>query len=80
MSIGSNWIQNADKAPNIPLGENVRSRIQQFSLMNKFKKKVIRVSYLTIGLSSLPQNSKYKTFYSVFIQSNQLVAENLPCG
>ncbi|CAI9271480.1 unnamed protein product [Lactuca saligna] len=41
--LGSNWIQNADKAPNIPLGENVRSRIQQFSLMNKFKKKVIRL-------------------------------------
>ncbi|XP_076948172.1 calcium-dependent protein kinase 24-like [Bidens hawaiensis] len=37
------WIQNAHKVPNISLGENVRSRIQQFSLMNKFKKKVIRV-------------------------------------
>ncbi|KAL8255490.1 hypothetical protein R6Q59_030557 [Mikania micrantha] len=37
------WIQNAHKVPNIPLGENVRTRIQQFSLMNKFKKKVIRV-------------------------------------
>ncbi|KAK4795462.1 hypothetical protein SAY86_013456 [Trapa natans] len=37
------WIQNKDKAPNIFLGENVRSKIKQFSLMNKFKKKVLRV-------------------------------------
>lgn len=38
------WIYNADQVPNIPLGENVRARIKQFSLMNKFKKKVLRVS------------------------------------
>ncbi|XP_058202051.1 calcium-dependent protein kinase 24-like [Rhododendron vialii] len=37
------WIYNADQVPNIPLGENVRARIKQFSLMNKFKKKVLRV-------------------------------------
>ncbi|PWA39666.1 EF-hand domain pair, Serine/threonine protein kinase, striated muscle-specific [Artemisia annua] len=37
----SRWIQNADNVPDIPLGENVRAKIQQFSLMNKFKKKVI---------------------------------------
>ncbi|KAL7128116.1 hypothetical protein ABFS83_14G294400 [Erythranthe nasuta] len=41
--LGSQWIQNADKVPNIPLGERVRTRIKQFSLMNKFKKKVLRV-------------------------------------
>ncbi|CAK9141651.1 unnamed protein product [Ilex paraguariensis] len=39
----SRWIQSADKVPNVPLGENVRTRIKQFSLMNKFKKKVLRV-------------------------------------
>ncbi|XP_052173295.1 calcium-dependent protein kinase 24-like [Diospyros lotus] len=37
------WIHNAHQVPNIPLGENVRTRIKQFSLMNKFKKKVLRV-------------------------------------
>ncbi|KAI3716463.1 hypothetical protein L1987_67361 [Smallanthus sonchifolius] len=42
-ALENQWVQNAHKVPNIPLGENVRSRIQQFSLMNKFKKKVIRV-------------------------------------
>ncbi|GJY14747.1 calcium-dependent protein kinase 24-like protein [Tanacetum coccineum] len=42
-ALENQWIQNAHKVPNIPLGEHVRSRIQQFSLMNKFKKKVIRV-------------------------------------
>ncbi|KVI08278.1 Calcium-binding EF-hand [Cynara cardunculus var. scolymus] len=39
--LGSQWIQHAHNAPDIPLGEQVRARIQQFSLMNKFKKKVI---------------------------------------
>ncbi|KAJ0092003.1 hypothetical protein Patl1_26307 [Pistacia atlantica] len=37
------WIQNENHAPNISLGENVASRIKNFSLMNKFKKKVLRV-------------------------------------
>ncbi|CAD5313128.1 unnamed protein product [Arabidopsis thaliana] len=35
------WIQNAKKAPNVPLGDIVRSRLKQFSMMNRFKKKVI---------------------------------------
>lgn len=37
------WLQNAKKAPNVPLGENVRARLQQFSVMNKFKKKALKV-------------------------------------
>ncbi|XP_020589628.1 calcium-dependent protein kinase 29-like isoform X2 [Phalaenopsis equestris] len=37
------WLQNASSAPNIPLGEAVRSRLKQFLVMNKFKKKALRV-------------------------------------
>ncbi|CAI0397098.1 unnamed protein product [Linum tenue] len=37
------WIQNASQAPTVSLGENVGARIRQFSLMNKFKKRVLRV-------------------------------------
>ncbi|XP_062202674.1 calcium-dependent protein kinase 29-like [Phragmites australis] len=37
------WIQNASAAPNIPLGEAVRSRLKQFTAMNKFKKKALLV-------------------------------------
>ncbi|KDP42813.1 hypothetical protein JCGZ_23755 [Jatropha curcas] len=37
------WIHNASDVPNVALGENVRARIKQFSLMNKFKKRVLRV-------------------------------------
>ncbi|XVF37834.1 hypothetical protein REPUB_Repub20aG0045100 [Reevesia pubescens] len=37
------WIQNLEHAPNVNLGENVRTKIKQFSLMSKFKKKVLRV-------------------------------------
>ncbi|XWS13268.1 hypothetical protein CRYUN_Cryun36dG0023100 [Craigia yunnanensis] len=37
------WVQNLEHAPNVNLGENVRTRIKQFSVMSKFKKKVLRV-------------------------------------
>ncbi|KAF2550126.1 hypothetical protein F2Q68_00036949 [Brassica cretica] len=37
------WIQNAKKAPNIPLGDVVKSRLKQFSVMNRFKRKALRV-------------------------------------
>ncbi|KAE8691993.1 Calcium-dependent protein kinase 24 [Hibiscus syriacus] len=37
------WIQNLENARNVNLGEHVRTRIKQFSLMNKFKKEVLRV-------------------------------------
>ncbi|PNT64929.1 hypothetical protein BRADI_4g35100v3 [Brachypodium distachyon] len=37
------WIKNADKAPNVSLGELVRSRLKQFSSMNKFKKKALGI-------------------------------------
>ncbi|GAB4850785.1 Calcium-dependent protein kinase 24 [Ancistrocladus abbreviatus] len=37
------WLQNANKIPDVPLGENVMTRIKQFFLMNRFKKKVLRV-------------------------------------
>lgn len=38
------WIQNAKKASNVPLGDIVRTRLKQFSVMNRFKKKALRVS------------------------------------
>ncbi|KGN53027.1 calcium-dependent protein kinase 24 [Cucumis sativus] len=41
--LGHPWIQNKNQARNVSLGENVGIRIKQFTLMNKFKKKVLRV-------------------------------------
>lgn len=38
------WIQNAKKASNVPLGDVVRARLKQFSVMNRFKKRALRVS------------------------------------
>ncbi|CAL9070967.1 unnamed protein product [Musa textilis] len=48
--IDHSWLQNATKAPNVNLGETVRARLQQFSVMNKFKKKALRVvaEYLSV--------------------------------
>ncbi|KAK4362430.1 hypothetical protein RND71_017671 [Anisodus tanguticus] len=37
------WIQNAKKASNVPLGDIVRTRLKQFSIMNRLKKKALRV-------------------------------------
>ncbi|XWS60623.1 hypothetical protein CRYUN_Cryun07bG0051500 [Craigia yunnanensis] len=37
------WLQNAKKASNVPLGDIVRTRLKQFSVMNRFKKKALRV-------------------------------------
>ncbi|KAE9608465.1 putative protein kinase CAMK-CDPK family [Lupinus albus] len=44
------WLQNAKKAPNVPLGDIVRSRLKQFAVMNRFKKKALRVivEYLSV--------------------------------
>jgi hypothetical protein len=38
------WLQNIKKAPNVNLGETVKARLQQFSVMNKFKKHALRVN------------------------------------
>ncbi|KAK7262571.1 hypothetical protein RJT34_30145 [Clitoria ternatea] len=37
------WIQNREHGRNVSLGDQVRMRIKQFALMNRFKKKVLRV-------------------------------------
>ncbi|KAK4759429.1 hypothetical protein SAY87_022560 [Trapa incisa] len=37
------WVQNAKKAPNVSLGETVRARLKQFSVMNKLKKRALKV-------------------------------------
>lgn len=45
------WLQNAKKAPNVPLGDIVRTRLRQFSVMNRFKKKALRVRILGLVVS-----------------------------
>ncbi|KAK8926599.1 Calcium-dependent protein kinase 13 [Platanthera zijinensis] len=37
------WLQNAKKAPNVPLGDVVKSRLKQFTRMNRFKRRALRV-------------------------------------
>lgn len=44
------WLQNAKKAPNVPLGDVVKSRLKQFSLMNRFKRKALRVCSFNLKL------------------------------
>ncbi|GJT21026.1 calcium-dependent protein kinase 8-like protein [Tanacetum coccineum] len=40
------WLSNVKKNPNVPLGEVVKSRIKQFSMMNKLNKQGLRVQSL----------------------------------
>lgn len=47
------WLQNAKKAPNVPLGDVVKSRLKQFSMMNRFKRKALRVGVDCGEFSSL---------------------------
>ncbi|KAJ6816742.1 calcium-dependent protein kinase 9 [Iris pallida] len=37
------WLENSKKAPNSPLGDIVKARLKQFSVINKIKKKAMRV-------------------------------------
>ncbi|KAK8937735.1 Calcium-dependent protein kinase 8 [Platanthera guangdongensis] len=37
------WLQNGKNAPNVNLGETVKARLLQFTVMNKFKKRALRV-------------------------------------
>ncbi|KAH9651060.1 hypothetical protein KPL70_026605 [Citrus sinensis] len=37
------WLQNAKKAPNVSLGETVKARLKQFSVMNKLKKRALQL-------------------------------------
>ncbi|KAH0784104.1 hypothetical protein KY290_003702 [Solanum tuberosum] len=37
------WLHNIKKAPNVSLGETVKARLKQFSVMNKLKKKALAV-------------------------------------
>ncbi|KAF3785281.1 Calcium-dependent protein kinase 8 [Nymphaea thermarum] len=37
------WVKNTEMTPNVPLGETVTARLKQFSAMNKFKKRALRV-------------------------------------
>ncbi|XP_074320478.1 calcium-dependent protein kinase 32 [Silene latifolia] len=37
------WLMNSKKAPDVSLGEAVKARLRQFSVMNKLKKRALRV-------------------------------------
>lgn len=42
------WLRNLKKAPDVSLGETVLTRLRQFSVMNKFKKRALRVIILAL--------------------------------
>ncbi|CAL9050310.1 unnamed protein product [Musa banksii] len=73
------WLQNANKAPNVNLGETVRSRLQQFSVMNKLKKKALRVvaEHLSVEEVADIKNMFEKMDVN---KKGQITLEELKCG
>ena len=51
------WLQNTRQAPETSLGETVRSRLRQFSAMNKLRKKALRVIPVYSSFSPLQASS-----------------------
>ncbi|CAL5000817.1 unnamed protein product [Urochloa decumbens] len=52
------WLRDADAAPNVSLGDAVRARLQQFSAMNKFKKKALGVVARSLPVEELESYMK----------------------
>ncbi|CAK9139936.1 unnamed protein product [Ilex paraguariensis] len=73
------WLQNAKKAPNVPLGDIVKSRLKQFSLMNRFKRKALRV--IAEFLSTDEVEGIKDTFKKIDTDSDGIVSiEELKAG
>ncbi|PUZ71520.1 hypothetical protein GQ55_2G319400 [Panicum hallii var. hallii] len=73
------WLKNADKASNVSLGEVVRSRLKQFSSMNKFKKKALGVVAMNLPVEEI---DKYTQMFNTMDKDNDgnLTLEELKEG
>uniref|UniRef100_A0A0E0M3C2 Calcium-dependent protein kinase n=1 Tax=Oryza punctata TaxID=4537 RepID=A0A0E0M3C2_ORYPU len=78
------WLKNADRAPNVSLGEIVRSRLMQFSAMNKFKKKALGHLPMKVVAKNLPveEMDKYTQMFHKMDKDNSgnLTLEDLKLG
>ncbi|XP_009777418.1 calcium-dependent protein kinase 13 [Nicotiana tabacum] len=73
------WLQNAKKAPNVPLGDVVKSRLKQFSMMNRFKRKALRV--IADFLSNEEVEDLKEMFSKIDTDNNGIVSvEELKAG
>ncbi|KAF8397279.1 hypothetical protein HHK36_016192 [Tetracentron sinense] len=73
------WLQNAKKAPNVPLGDVVKSRLKQFSMMNRFKRKALRV--IADHLSNKEVEDIKEMFKKIDTDNNGIVSiEELKAG
>ncbi|KAL7169636.1 hypothetical protein ACSBR2_034638 [Camellia fascicularis] len=73
------WLQNAQKAPNVPLGDVVKSRLKQFSMMNRFKRKALKV--ITDFLSIEEVEDIKETFRKIDTDNDGIVSiEELKVG
>ncbi|KAL1827088.1 hypothetical protein ACET3Z_005500 [Daucus carota] len=77
--LGHRWIKNANKVSNIPLGDDVKTRIKQFSLMNKFKKNVLGAVAATLPDEQV-QDIKEKFYAWDTDKNGDLTLEELKSG
>ncbi|CAN6211257.1 unnamed protein product [Urochloa humidicola] len=61
------WLKNTDKASNVSLGAVVRSKLKQFSSMNKFKKKALGVVALNLPVEEI---DKYTQMFNTMDKDN----------
>ncbi|MBA0853330.1 hypothetical protein Goshw_016147 [Gossypium schwendimanii] len=65
------FMANAKKAPNVPLGETVKARLKQFSIMNKLKKRSLRVQHSGIQDLMMTDIRNFQVF-TLYIQKNDI--------
>ncbi|KAF6165424.1 hypothetical protein GIB67_017906 [Kingdonia uniflora] len=66
--LGHPWLQHVKKAPNVSLGETEKARLKQFSVMNKLKKRALRV--VTEHLSMEEVAGIKKSFQMMDVNNN----------
>lgn len=70
------WLQNAKKAPNVSLGETVRARLKQFSVMNKLKKRALRVINFLGNLEKKKNLSSKRQYVSIMFFCANFLPKN----
>ncbi|KAG8499287.1 hypothetical protein CXB51_005804 [Gossypium anomalum] len=64
-------VQECLKAPNVPLGETVKARLKQLSIMNKLKKRALRVQHPRIQDLMMTDIRNMQAF-ALYIQKNDI--------
>ncbi|KAI8571645.1 hypothetical protein RHMOL_Rhmol01G0135800 [Rhododendron molle] len=71
-------LQDAKKAPNVPLGDSLKARLKQFSVMNKLKKRALRVIAEHLSVEEVATNKRGKINLEELRVGVQKVGHQIP--